>query len=303
MPRKESYIDKLKRAFSRISGEEAKALFEHLSTAWRAEELIPQPEGYILLPMERIVEPEDPIRKDLGDLESLGRSINREEVLQPICVRPLDDEWREFEPVIGLRRYQACKEVGKESIPAYVREVDREEAPRIALEENRFRKDLEPPELLGAMMELRDQGWTQARIAETADMKQPQVSAYLRIPELPEAMKNAFFRKEISIGHVQVLLGLGGKARKELFERILKEGLSGKGSRSVAKLIKGEIEVPAIFDGKEFEALLGRNIDFRSSSWGITFTAKADDKGGLVEILARTLSKEGLIELQSKKEA
>lgn len=106
MSKKKSYFDKLKKVFSRISRDEAEALFEHLSTAWRAEELVPQPEGYILLPIERIAEPEDPIRKDSGDLEALGKSIDREEVLQPICVRPLD-EWREFEILIGLRRYRA----------------------------------------------------------------------------------------------------------------------------------------------------------------------------------------------------
>lgn len=133
MPKKGSYFDKLKDVFSRISKEEIETLYEHFSRAWKSEELIPQPQGYILIPMERLKPPEDPVREELGKMGELSESIKREDVLQPICVRPLDDEWKRFEPVIGLRRYYACKQSGKESIPAYIREVDRKDAPRIAL--------------------------------------------------------------------------------------------------------------------------------------------------------------------------
>ena len=152
MPEEENTLDNLKESLP-ISPEEAKTLLEHLETSWKSEELIPQPEGYILVPTKRIEEPEHPIRKNPGDLKALAKSIQREGNLQPICLRPLDSKWRKFTPIIGRRRFRACSEIlGMSEVPAFIRDVDEKEVPSIALEENVFRKNLEPAELLNAML-------------------------------------------------------------------------------------------------------------------------------------------------------
>lgn len=64
-----------------ISLKEAEALLKQLRRAWRHEELVPHPEGYILIPTERIKPPRSPIRRALGNLDDLKASIGREGVL------------------------------------------------------------------------------------------------------------------------------------------------------------------------------------------------------------------------------
>ncbi|KXA96639.1 hypothetical protein AKJ37_04735 [candidate division MSBL1 archaeon SCGC-AAA259I09] len=278
-------MDGVEDLFSRISEEEAENLVDHFSRAWRSEELVPQPEGYILIPVDRIATPEDPVREDLGDLKSLKRSLERRGLLQPIVVRPLDDEWRSFEPIIGLRRYRACEELEREEIPAYVREVEDEEIPEIALEENRFRKQLTPVELLEVMGELRERGYTYGEIGKMADKDRRTVSAYLKIPELSEEIREAFFEGEITLRHVKTLLRLEGETRERLFERIMEEGLSATDAESVAKKITGKVETPSFFNRNIFEKMLGKGVDYRKTNYGTTLTIKTENERELEETL------------------
>ncbi len=289
MPEEDTTLEKLKESFP-ISQEEAESLLEHLKTSWRSEELVPQPEGYILVPTKRIVEPEHPIRENPGNLKPIAKSIEREGNLQPICLRPLDEEWRKFTPIIGRRRFRACTEIlGMKEIPAYIREVEEEEVPSIALEENIFRKNLEPSELLNAMLELRELGYAQKGIAEVVNMSQPEVSTYLRVPELPDDIRDAFFSGNISLEHIKVLLKMKGKSREKLFGRMMEENLSVNDSKAIAKLMTGEFEVPEFFDGEEFESRLGRSVDYKSTSRSARLSVKAENEEKLGEILMEIL--------------
>ena len=86
------------------------------------------------------------VRKDFGDVASLGRSIEDFGLLQPIVVR-LDGTL-----VCGLRRIMACELLGRPEIPCYVCESveDEYELLRAQLEENTCRKPLTPEELARA---------------------------------------------------------------------------------------------------------------------------------------------------------
>lgn len=157
-----------------------------------------------------------------------------------------------------------------------------------------FRKDLEPPELLRAMISLRDQGYSLEQIAKEAGMGKPKVSVYMRIPEPPEEIRDAFFKGTITFEHVKALSWLEADDMHKLFDRIREEGLSSKGSQAVAKLMKGKLEIPNFFRRGEFRKLLGRGIEFRNTNRGMTMTLKACDGEEMREILADVLEFEEL---------
>jgi ParB family chromosome partitioning protein len=86
---------------------------------------------------------EDRVRVAYGWLDSLERSIEQVGVLQPIGIT------RDKKLIFGGRRLQACKNIGKETIPVRIFDVDADDpiaALRMEREENEHRKDLTPSE-------------------------------------------------------------------------------------------------------------------------------------------------------------
>ena len=81
---------------------------------------------------------------DNEEMASLVDSIYNQGILTPITVRPLTNG--EYEIVSGHRRVFACKKLGIEKIPAFVKELTREEAIVIMTDSNLHRDGLLPSE-------------------------------------------------------------------------------------------------------------------------------------------------------------
>ena len=75
---------------------------------------------------------------DETNLAELAESIKQQGVLQPIGVRPIDDN--RFEIVFGERRYRASIMAGLDEIPAMVMELSDETAEEMAITENLQRR-------------------------------------------------------------------------------------------------------------------------------------------------------------------
>ncbi|WP_347240212.1 ParB/RepB/Spo0J family partition protein [Thermus sp.] len=82
---------------------------------------------------------------------ALVESVRLHGVIEPLVVRPLEDG--RYEIVAGERRYQAALEAGLEEVPVVVREADDREAFLLAVSENAARRDLEPLEVVEAVLE------------------------------------------------------------------------------------------------------------------------------------------------------
>ena len=74
-------------------------------------------------------------------LEELADSIKANGVVQPIMVRPAEEEGR-YILVLGERRLLASKKAGKTTIPALVRRVSLQQAAEMTIIENLQREDL-----------------------------------------------------------------------------------------------------------------------------------------------------------------
>jgi ParB-like chromosome segregation protein Spo0J len=108
-------------------------------------------EKVVKISVEKIVVPEGRLRKNLGDVEDLARSIKLAGSLQPIVVRPLEDG--RYELVLGERRLKAMQQLGYSEIPAIVRPYDKRTARLAEIEENVRRLDYDSVERAKAIAE------------------------------------------------------------------------------------------------------------------------------------------------------
>lgn len=74
------------------------------------------------------------IRKETVDYYMLRDSIRDLGILQPILVRPAEDEWHEV--VAGTNRFECAKDLRHEEVPCVVRELSDREVRRIQVVEN-----------------------------------------------------------------------------------------------------------------------------------------------------------------------
>ena len=81
---------------------------------------------------------------DNEDMQSLAESIKSQGILNPITVRHLENG--EYEIISGHRRVFACKKLGFEFVPAFVKEMTREEAIIVMTDSNLHRDRLLPSE-------------------------------------------------------------------------------------------------------------------------------------------------------------
>lgn len=107
-----------------------------------------------LIPIESIEPSPFQHRKhfDSGKLKELGKSIERDGLLQPITVRAIGGG---FELIAGERRWRAIKDTQNE-IEARILDVDDITARRLCAAENIQRDDLSAVEIVGATVEIID---------------------------------------------------------------------------------------------------------------------------------------------------
>ena len=125
-------------------------------------------------------------------LEELANSIKVNGVVQPIVVRPAEDEGR-YVLILGERRLHASKQAGKTHIPAMVRRVSEQQAAEMTIVENLQRQDLTPLEQAEAFRVLSNEfNLTQQQIGERVGLSRESVANYMRLLKLPrEVMETA----------------------------------------------------------------------------------------------------------------
>jgi ParB family chromosome partitioning protein len=212
-----------------------------------AEPVHPIPEGsyFAEIAVERISpNPRQP--RTVFDEEAMAElveSITEVGLLQPIVVRPLEDD--RFELVMGERRWRAAQQAGLSAIPAIVRETESHDLLRDALLENLHRAQLNPLEEAAAYQQmLEDFGCTQEELASRIKRSRPQISNTIRLLRLPPTVQRRVAAGVLSAGHARALLALPEAAHQErLAQRVVAEGLSVRATEEIVTL--GEADEPA----------------------------------------------------------
>ena len=141
-------------------------------------------------------------------LEELRDSIKEHGVVQPVVVRPAEEEGR-YILVLGERRLRASKMAGKETIPALVRRVSPQQAAEMTVLENVMREDLNPIEQAEAFRVLSlEFKLTQSQIADRIGMSRETVSNYMRLLRLPQKVMEYMLAERISFSDAREILRL-----------------------------------------------------------------------------------------------
>jgi ParB family chromosome partitioning protein len=236
-------------------------------------------------------------------LEELKISIQEVGFLQPIVVREVDAAGN-YELVMGERRWRAAQAIGRETIPAIVRDTKDDAMLRDALLENIHRANLNPLEEAAAYQQLLEEfGATHDELARRIGRSRPQITNTIRLLNLPPTVQRRVAAGVLSAGHARALLGLeDAEAQDELASRIVKEGISVRGTEELVSLAqmdgpaqkkaaqrRAKPHAPALTDladrlSERFETRV--KVDIGRSKGKITIEfAKVDDLERIVGII------------------
>ena len=174
------------------------------------------------IPLDKIIAREDQPRKQFSDesLQELSKSIEIHGIIQPIIVRTIGEK---YEIIAGERRYRASVLAGLDYIDCIVKEMDVENASKLALIENIQREDLNPIEEALAYKHLIEQfNLRQEDISQSLGKSRTYITNTLRLLNLDEVIIDCIKDGKLSSGHGKVLLGLKDKEeQRKLAKKII----------------------------------------------------------------------------------
>lgn len=195
---------------------------------------------------------------DPAEMAELTESIRMDGVIQPILIRPVEDEERghEYEVVAGERRYRAALAAHGDGyeMPVNIRVLTDAEARRYALIENVQRADMAPSEeavsaaeLVGQLKGDRDEvarqlGWSRS----TLDKR-------LALMNCSESVLEALNTRTIQLGHAELLATLAKDKQDKLLPVIVSEKKAVAELRKTIEAAACSLEA-AIFDKTECAA-------------------------------------------------
>jgi ParB family transcriptional regulator, chromosome partitioning protein len=150
----------------------------------------PQKRRVVEVPLDRIEpNPEQPRHLfDPDGMEALKASIERNGLLQPVGIKPLDNG--RFQLVYGERRFRAVRDLGHDTILGLTIDGDDDE---IAVIENLQRVDLDPFEEADAFERLRQRhGYPYSVIAQITGRSKSEVGRVFSLLKLPNVIKDEY---------------------------------------------------------------------------------------------------------------
>lgn len=241
-----------------------------------------------MVPLSAVEPDPDQPRKSMGELDDLVSSIRDKGVLEPILVRPLDEDGGEsFRIISGERRYRAAQEAGLYEIPVIVLDVSADEALEIALIENLQRKDLTAFEEAEGYRALSDRhGYTHEQIAEAVGKSRTVITESLSILQMPPRVREAV--QALGIGTKSMLLEILKAGSEDemlrLLEEVSRQGLNRDDLRR-------RMRKTAPSDGRRSKKpyVFKFNAPDKRYSLSLQFRQKEVDRGDLIGALEQIL--------------
>ena len=177
-------------------------------------------------------------RKTFDDetIKELAGSISAYGVISPIIVQPKGLD--RYMIIAGERRYRAAKSLGKETIPAIIKNFDDKKIQEIAMIENLQREDLNPvDEALGIKQLMQDYDLTQEEVASTLGKSRSAVANKLRLLNLCREVLLKVKDGKLSEANARHLITLERKFQVYFASKIIKEGWSVKKTEQEIKKV------------------------------------------------------------------
>ena len=181
-------------------------------------------------------------RMDLDNLDELASSIKEHGLLQPILVRPMQDE---YEVVAGNRRLAAAKLLKLRKIASHVIDLSDKEAYEIGLVENVHHKTMNPIEEAIAFNRYGEgRGWGGiTELAARIGRSQEFVTKRIQLLRLPQNIRNEIIRQRISPSVALEMLPLDRGAMQEFADFVIKNPLTKVEIRNIVKASRARSSV------------------------------------------------------------
>lgn len=199
--------------------------------------------------------------KDDEGMELLVQSIKEFGIMTPVVVRPVKEGG--YEIISGHRRLHACRRAGIETIPALVRDMERDSAVIFMVDSNIQREGLLPSEKAFAykmkVEALRHQGKrsvqpgqksSRGAVAENAGESETQVQRYIRLTKLEKPLLALVDEGRIAFTPAVELSYLNQREQLDLLETIESEDATPSLSQAIRmrKLSEaGQLDMDGIF--------------------------------------------------------
>jgi ParB family transcriptional regulator, chromosome partitioning protein len=176
-------------------------------------------------------------------MDELKRAIQAQGIIEPLIARRVeagDDGAPRFELIAGERRLRAAREVGFETVPVVVRELDDRAALEMALVENLAREELSAIEEGIAFKRLHKHfSQSHDEIAERVGKSRPYVTNTMRLLELPQEVIELVAGGLLSAGQARPLLSISTAEGQVAAARGIVAGrISARGAEQIGAAVR-----------------------------------------------------------------
>src|SRR5699024_3472758 len=227
-------------------------------------------------------------------IKELAESIDEHGLLQPIVVRPIEEDM--FEIIAGERRFRALQSMNKTYADVIIRDLGDEETAVVAIIENIQRENLsvvEEAEAYKKLLELGDT--TQSELAKSVGKSQSFIANKLRLLKLAPKVIERLREGKVTERHARAMLSLSDEDQETLVETIISQKLNVKQTEARVKQKVGPEKVKAqsfafekdLTDARE---AVGKSLEELEKS-GIKFEHQAKDHDDYYEIKIKLYKK------------
>ena len=226
------------------------------------------------------------------ELKELSSSIKNQGLIQPIIVKPTDNN--QFQIIAGERRWRACQLNGMHEVDCVIKDLDETSVLEAALIENIQREDLNVIEEANAYKGLINiKNINNDSLAKLIGKSPSHVSNILRLLELDKKIQEMVISGDLSMGHARALIGVPDAINKanEIVEKKLSVRQTEKITSEFKNNKKNKTEKdPNITDlEKELSDKIGlrTSIQFNESGSSGSLTLYYSDLNQLDDLMKR----------------
>ena len=186
------------------------------------------------------------------ELLQLAESIKKDGIIQPLVINFNSTEGS-YTLIAGERRLRAAKIAGLNSVPVIIKNLQSEDAFRIALVENIQRSDLNPIEEALAYKKIATKwGYSNKQVAELVAKDKSTIANFMRLLDLPKSICQDIINGKISAGHGRAILMIpDNELRLEACEKIKENSMSVRRTEAMCKQWKHHVSAYNITSAKE----------------------------------------------------
>lgn len=176
---------------------------------------------YRNLPLAQLQESSSNPRRRFDEraMEELTASVRSQGVLQPLLVRPREED--RFEIVIGARRFRAAQRAERTEVPVRIRELTDAECVEIQLVENIQREGVHPMEEARAfygLLHTNGLNYDINTLGAKAGKSPSFVAQRLKLVYLIPSIADAFLADQIGVGHALEIAKLTQEQQQKTFD-------------------------------------------------------------------------------------